>query len=97
MGNSFGSVAAPISTASYPAMLAIDESASMACARVIRGTSSIAEERNSPIRQFRAFPNGGQRLAKPDQYLARLQTKPDRLPRSGFAPGARACTITPAS
>jgi hypothetical protein len=44
MGNIFGSALAAIRTASYPAMLAMDESASMVWARVMRGTSSMAKK-----------------------------------------------------
>ena len=41
IGNMFGSVGAAINTALYPAMEAIDESASIDCARVMRGTNSM--------------------------------------------------------
>ncbi len=49
MGNIFGSVVAASSTARYPAMVAIDESASMLCARVMRGISSMAKY-DTPVR-----------------------------------------------
>ena len=42
MGNMRGSVSAASSTALYPPMLAIELSASMLCAREIRGISSMA-------------------------------------------------------
>ena len=41
IGNIRGSLSAAIKTALYPATVAIDESASMLWARVIRGMSSI--------------------------------------------------------
>ena len=41
IGNIRGSVSAAMSTALYPAMVAIEDSASMLCARVILGISSI--------------------------------------------------------
>ncbi len=41
IGNRRGSALAAISTALYPAIDAMDESASMLCARVMRGMNSI--------------------------------------------------------
>ena len=41
-GKSFGTVSAASITALYPAMFACDESASMGCALLMRGISSIA-------------------------------------------------------
>ena len=43
MGKMRGSSSPASSTALYPAMVAIEDSASMACARVVRGISSMAK------------------------------------------------------
>src|ERR1700730_11291985 len=44
MEKNFGSASAAISTALYPDMVAIEESASMLCARVVRGINSTEKE-----------------------------------------------------
>ena len=51
-------------------MLAMEDSASIACARVMRGHQFHGEERYAAVRQFGALPDGGQRFAKTDQNLA---------------------------
>ena len=44
MGKILGNVSAAINTALYPHMVPMDESASMLCALVVRGTNSTAKE-----------------------------------------------------
>ena len=44
MGKIFGNVSAAMSTALYPQMVPMDESASMLCARVERGINSMENE-----------------------------------------------------
>src|SRR5438874_12706196 len=44
IGKILGRVSAAIKTALYPQMVPMDESASMLCARVVRGTSSTEKE-----------------------------------------------------
>jgi len=48
IGNIRGSASAASSTALYPAIVAMDDSASMLCARVMRGTISM-EKRMAPF------------------------------------------------
>ena len=54
IGKSFGNARAARRTASYPAMLAMEESTSMLCARVMRGTSSSANS-VAPVAAILAF------------------------------------------
>ena len=61
MGNILGSMLAAKSTALYPAMVAIDESTSMLCARVMRGINSMANSvapRSASRSTAAGFPSG---------------------------------------
>jgi hypothetical protein len=76
MGKIFGNASAPSSTPRYPAMVAIDDSASMLCARVMRGISSM-EKRNARSRQFGRFLHRRQRFAEADHDLSRRAAAAD--------------------
>ena len=64
-GNIFGSRAAARRTALYPAIVAIEERASMACARVERGTSSIANAVTPASRNGRRLSGSSSGRRKP--------------------------------
>ena len=55
-GTCAAAIGARVSAALYPAMVAMEDSASMLCARVMRGTSSMAKKEAPARGQIRALP-----------------------------------------
>ena len=95
IGKSFGSVAAATSTALYPAIEAMEDSASMDCARVMRGTNSIEksvamENRLYPLRELYGdlLFEMGQAPAALVEYETALKATPNRY--RGYLGVARA-------
>ena len=89
IGKIFGSDIAASNTARYPAMVAIDDSASMLCARVMRGINSI-ERKESPARA-RSDTSRGEVSGSPNPitvWPGRNSARSAR-PASGFAPNDR--------
>ena len=75
IGNIRGSVSAASSTPLYPAMVAIDDSASMLCARVMRGMSSI-DNAVAPVCASAPIASGrSQRIGEADHRLAGSQQR----------------------
>ena len=90
IGNIRGSAFAASRTPLYPAIVAIDESASMLCARVMRGISSI-ENSVAPVgarsRMACGAPSGS---ANP---MTVCPERSDGAPPASRGPGARCRTI----
>ena len=75
MGKIFGNASAPSSAPRYPAMVAMDDSASMLCARVMRGISSMAKNETPARARSDHFPHRRQRLAEANHDLSGPQQR----------------------
>ena len=97
MGNMRGSVLAASSTALYPAMVAMEESTSMLCARVIRGISSMASSVTPCAASAAASRRAVSGSANPMTICPRRNRGRSAAPASGFAPRVRTCASTSAA
>ena len=68
-------------------MVAIDDSASMLCARVMRGTSSMAISIAPRSATPRAAVTGGQRIGEADDDLSRRMSAMSAAPRRRIRAG----------
>ena len=75
----------------------MDDSASMLCARVMRGISSMASRLTPASASARAASSGGQRLAEADNRLPAAQQRQVGRAGLGVGAGAATCRITSAA
>jgi hypothetical protein len=96
IGKSRGSVSAAMTTALYPQIVPMDDSASMLCARVVRGMSSMEKDVTPVAASFWSVSSGAKGRRKPIRYWSGRTSDKSASPVRSLAPAASTCTMTPA-